>query len=52
MKKFTRPSIEVIKFETTDIIHTSGGLTDGGSEGDFTGGGAQGDWGPTTSIYN
>ena len=53
MKKFTRPSIEVIKFETTDIIHTSGGgLTDGGSEGDFTGGGAQGGWGTTTSIFN
>ena len=52
MKKFTRPFIEVIKFETTDIIHTSG-LIDGGSEGDFTGGGGQGGWGQTTtSIFN
>lgn len=52
MKKFTRPSIEVIEFETTDIIHTSGTLTDGGSEGDFSGGGGEAGWASTASIFN
>ena len=53
MKEYTRPSVEVVEFETNDIIQTSGMLTNGGSVGDFTGGGAQGGWGVnTTSIMD
>ena len=47
MKKYTRPSIEVVEFETTDIIQTSGeSLDNGGTEGDYVNGGAQGGWAP------
>ena len=49
MKEYTRPSIEVIDFETTDIIQTSGTLVDGGNIGDFTGGGANAGWGTSTA---
>lgn len=49
MKKYTRPSVEVVELETTDIIQTSGILTYGGTTGDFTSGGAQGGWGTSTS---
>ena len=57
MKKYTRPSFEVLELETTDIIQTSGQtsggtLTDGGAEGDFTGGGANAGWGTSTTSAN
>lgn len=53
MKEYTKPSVEVVGFETTDIIQTSGTLEYGGVEGDFTSGGAQGGWGvSTTSIMD
>ena len=52
MKKYARPFIEIVRFDTEDIILTSGtgNLTDGGSVGDFTEGGAQGGWGTTSSA--
>lgn len=36
-EKYTTPEMEIIKFDTEDVITTSGGFTDGGNYGDFGG---------------
>ncbi len=53
MKKYTKPVLDIIELDVSDIIQTSGetpptppqggGLVDGG-EGDFTGGGGEFNW--------
>ena len=54
MKKYTKPSFEIIEFDPTDIIQTSGTLTNGGSNGNFVDGGGQGEWGTVapTNLFN
>lgn len=52
MKEYTKPSFEIIEFETTDIIQTSGTLNYGGVTGDFSTPGAEAGWGTSTTSAN
>ena len=53
MKKYIKPTLNLVQINVKDIIQASGYITDGGVQGDYTGGGANAGWGTTTgSIYD